>query len=233
MVIEAEHSLFCPQCRRQYEAERTVCPSDGARLLSVPLCYPRPGNVFDSRYVLLETIGKGGMATIYRGYDAQARCQCALKVLKVKFSSEERAVAQFFMEARLARMLNHPNIVRILDFGMTQVGYLYIAMDLLHGSTLSALIRNEGAMEPSRAVGIFAAACLRCHENQGGTHAFAAGIQDLQDGIRYRFAFRSGHLLQKPARSGKFLLNRLIDFFQIHLNNTFTCHRPNSLLVSL
>ncbi len=172
MVIEAEHSLFCPTCRRQYESERTVCPSDGAELLTVPFCYPRPGNVFDSRYVLLETIGKGGMATIYRGYDAQARCECALKVLKVKFTSEERAVAQFFMEARLARMLSHPNIVRILDFGMTQVGYLYIAMDLLHGSTLSALIRNEGPMKPARAVGIFAQvvdALAAAHE-QGTIH---------------------------------------------------------------
>ena len=156
MGSHVEYSLFCPRCRRHYEAERTVCPSDGWKLLEVPLTLPRPGNVFDSRYVILETIGKGGMATIYRGYDVPNRRQCALKVLKVKFTSEERAVVQFFNEARMARRLRHPNIVRIYDYGRTEIGYLYIAMELLSGQTLSRLIRRGGALEPARALNLFA-----------------------------------------------------------------------------
>jgi serine/threonine protein kinase len=155
MRTVVDFSLFCPVCRRHYEAERTVCPSDGARLSELPLTLPRPGNVFDSRYVILETVGKGGMATIYRGFDVPNRRQCALKVLKSKFSSEERAVHQFFNEARLASRLQHPNIVRTFDYGRTDVGYLYIAMELLSGETLSRLIRQDGPLDPERAIGIF------------------------------------------------------------------------------
>jgi len=154
MGTSIEYSLFCPHCRRHYESERTVCPRDGGRLLEVPLTLPRPGNVFDSRYVILETIGKGGMATIYGGYDILNRRRCALKVLKVKFSSEERAVAQFFTEARMARRLEHPHIVRTYDYGRTENGYLYIGMELLQGQTLSRIIRMSGALEVDRALNV-------------------------------------------------------------------------------
>jgi serine/threonine protein kinase len=121
----------------------------------MPHQQPRPGNVFDSRYVILETIGKGGMATIYRGLDVPNRRQVALKVLKSKFSAEERAVHQFFTEARVASSLGHPSIVRTFDFGRTQVGYLYIAMELLNGETLSRRIRRVGRLSPTKALYFF------------------------------------------------------------------------------
>ncbi len=155
MATKIEYPLFCPVCRRPYDAERTVCPSDGARLLEMPLQQPRPGNIFDSRYVILETIGKGGMATIYRGLDVPNRRQVALKVLKSKFSAEERAVRQFFTEARVASALEHPAIVRTFDYGRTQVGYLYIAMELLNGETLSRYIRRTGRLSPAKALYFF------------------------------------------------------------------------------
>ncbi len=155
MAVKIEFPLFCPACKRPYDAERTVCPSDGAKLLEMPLQQPRPGNVFDSRYVILETIGKGGMATIYRGLDVPNRRQVALKVLKSKFSAEERAVHQFFTEARVASALGHPAIVRTHDYGRTQVGYLYIAMELLNGETLSRRIRRIGRLSPTKALYFF------------------------------------------------------------------------------
>ena len=176
MASQPQFPHFCPTCRRQYEAERTICPGDGSRLLLVPLQHPRPGNVFDSRYVLLETIGKGGMATIYRGYDARLKRQCALKVLKMKFSSEERAVGQFFGEARMARRLRHPNIVPITDFGRTEVGYLYIAMELLKGETLARTIRKEGPLPPTRALGII----KQILEGLAAAHAQGTVHRDLK-----------------------------------------------------
>lgn len=176
MSVQAEFTVFCPRCRRHYEAERTVCPRDGARLAEVPVTLPRPGNVFDSRYVILEVVGKGGMATIYRGYDVPNRRQCALKVLKVKFSSEERTVAQFFTEARLARRLEHPNIIRTYDYGRTDVGYLYIAMELLRGQTLSRLIRSGGALKVPRAMNLFS----QIVEALGAAHGRGTIHRDLK-----------------------------------------------------
>ncbi len=113
---------------------------------------PRPGNVFNGRYVLLETIGRGGMATVFRGFDVPHKRQVALKVLNLKFSAEEKAVGQFFTEARMARRLRHPGIVTIHDFGRTDVGYLFIAMELLDGEPLSRLMHREGPLAPARAL---------------------------------------------------------------------------------
>ncbi len=155
MAVKVDYPLFCPVCRRPYEAERTVCPGDGARLQEMPVGPPRPGCIFDSRYVILETVGKGGMATIFRGYDIANRRQVALKVLKSKFSAEERAVQQFFTEARVAKALQHPAIVRTHDFGRTEIGYLYIAMELLSGETLSRHMRRKGPLPVSRALYFF------------------------------------------------------------------------------
>ncbi len=155
MAVKVDYPLFCPVCRRPYEAERTVCPGDGARLQEMPVGPPRPGCIFDSRYVILETVGKGGMATIFRGYDIPNRRQVALKVLKAKFSAEERAVQQFFTEARVAKALDHPAIVQTYDFGRTEIGYLYIAMELLSGETLSRHMRRKGPLPVGRALYFF------------------------------------------------------------------------------
>ena len=176
MNRQPEFPLFCPVCRRQYEGERSICAADGARLQEIPFVLPRPGNVFDSRYIILETIGKGGMAIIYRGFDAPNRRQCALKVLKTRFSVEERAVSQFFTEARLARRLNHSNIVTTYDYGRTDVGYLYISMELLTGQTLSRTIRQEGPFSTDRAIHIFS----QIIDALGAAHAMGTIHRDLK-----------------------------------------------------
>ncbi len=149
-----------------------MCPADGTALVEIPLALPRPGNVFDGQYVILEVIGKGGMATIYRGFDIESRHQCALKVLKSKFSGEERAVCQFFNEARVARRLEHPNIIRTYEYGRTAVGYLYIAMELLQGQTLSQLLREKSRLDVGRAIGIFTQVmcALDCAHAAGTVH---------------------------------------------------------------
>jgi hypothetical protein len=141
-------------------------------LIEIPLSLPRPGNVFDGRYVILEVIGKGGMATIYRGFDIEMRRQCALKVLKSKFSGEERAVGQFFNEARVARRLEHPNIIRTYEYGRTAVGYLYIAMELLQGQTLSQLLRDKTRLDVGQAMTVFTQVmrALDCAHAAGTVH---------------------------------------------------------------
>jgi class 3 adenylate cyclase len=117
---------------------------------------PREGNVFDGRYVIVETIGKGGMATIYRAVDRQDQSRCALKVLNTCLNSDEPSIRQFFNEARMAGRLQHPNIVRILDYGRTRVGYLYIAMELLEGQTLARLVRGNGPFGVERSIAVMA-----------------------------------------------------------------------------
>ncbi len=149
-------SRFCPVCRRQFESDRVLCPGDGVRLLGTPVLLPREGNVFDGRYVIVETIGKGGMATIYRAVDRLDRSRCALKVLNTCLNTDEPSIRQFFNEARMVGRLQHPNIVRILDYGRTGVGYLYIAMELLEGQTLARLVRGNGPLGVERSIAVMA-----------------------------------------------------------------------------
>lgn len=137
---------------------------------------PRPGNVFNGRYVLLETIGRGGMATVFRGFDVPHKRQVALKVLNLKFSAEEKAVGQFFTEARMARRLRHPGIVTIHDFGRTDVGYLFIAMELLDGEPLSRLLHREGPLAPARALRM----TLQILDGLSAAHRYGTIHRDLK-----------------------------------------------------
>jgi serine/threonine-protein kinase len=105
------------------------------------------------RYELLEKIGDGGMAVVYK-----ARCRLlnrfvAIKILKPEFTKDMKFIENFRRESQAAASLTHPNIVNIYDVGK-EGNIHYIVMELIEGQVLSDIIRNEGPMEFSRAVEI-------------------------------------------------------------------------------
>jgi serine/threonine-protein kinase len=100
-------------------------------------------------YQILEELGRGGMAVVYRAYQPSLNREVALKVLSPQLAFDEQFVERFQREARAAAGLNHPNIVTIYDVGQ-QDSYHYIVMELLEGQTLRQLIEREGALPPLR-----------------------------------------------------------------------------------
>lgn len=104
------------------------------------------GKVFASRYEILEKIGEGGMATVYK-----ARCKLlnrfvAIKVLKEEYANDEVFVNRFKTEAQSAAALTHPNIVSVYDVGQEENGKInYIVMELLETKTLKDYIEENGA----------------------------------------------------------------------------------------
>ena len=105
------------------------------------------GRTLGGRYRLVELLGQGGMATIYRARDAQLERDVAVKLLRPEFGQDPDFLARFRDEARSAASLNHPNIVSVFDFGEGDDGP-YIVMELIDGQDLGAIIRENGALPP-------------------------------------------------------------------------------------
>ena len=93
-------------------------------------------------YHLIEQVGQGGMATVYRAQDMRTLNEVALKVLSPTISGDKRFVRRFRREAGLVVRLKHPNIVPVLDYGEAN-GMVYLVMPYIQGSTLSEHIRTK------------------------------------------------------------------------------------------
>ncbi len=139
----------CPQCNIRYPAEATFCFLDGSALNEAQ--DPIIGRTIAGRYVIEGLLGEGGMATVYRAHHSLVDRPCAVKLMNPMFASDPTTRERFRREARSAQALAHPNVIEIFDQGETEDGKDYIVMELLSGSTLTALI-DAGPIAPSRAV---------------------------------------------------------------------------------
>lgn len=97
------------------------------------------------RYELLEELGRGAMGIVYRAKDKELDEVVALKILPDQLSTNEEAVRRFKIEARNARKLSHPHIVRIHDIG-EEAGRRYISMEFVDGSDLKKKIKTDGRL---------------------------------------------------------------------------------------
>ena len=137
------------------------------------------------RYQILERIGRGAMATVYKAYDPEINRTLALKFLQPDLCVDEEHRSRFLREAKAAGGLSHPNIVTVFDVGEIQ-GRPYIAMELLEGTPLSEIMR-PGAGMPIRDVveiGIQLARALDYAHSKGICHRDIkpSNIMRLKDG---------------------------------------------------
>ena len=103
------------------------------------------GKTIGSRYEILEKIGVGGMATVYKAKDNILKRNVAIKVLRDEFTTDEEFIKRFNTEAQSAASLTHPNIVSIYDVGHEENLY-FIVMELIKGKTLKQIITEEGVL---------------------------------------------------------------------------------------
>jgi beta-lactam-binding protein with PASTA domain/tRNA A-37 threonylcarbamoyl transferase component Bud32 len=120
------------------------------------------GSVLGGRYRLVELLGQGGMATIYRARDAQLDRDVAVKLLRPEFGRDPDFLARFRDEARAAASLSHPNIVAVFDFGEEASGP-YIVMELIDGQDMASIIRENGALPPRQAARVCAEVAKALH----------------------------------------------------------------------
>ncbi|NWF63385.1 MAG: protein kinase [Chloroflexi bacterium] len=106
-----------------------------------------------SSYRNLKLIGHGGMAEVYRATDSTGRATVAVKVLRAALSADEQFQKRFMREAEIVSRLEHPNIVRVMDFGKDR-GMYFIVMEMLSGPDLNNLLRQEKRIPLENTVGI-------------------------------------------------------------------------------
>jgi eukaryotic-like serine/threonine-protein kinase len=143
----------CPLCRTEYGSDQETCPRDGARLDATAAASADPlvGKILADRYRVLRTLGEGGMGRVYLAEHVRMGRLSAVKVMSPALAPTAEAISRFNREASNASRINQPNVAAIYDFGETEDGTLYLAMEYVEGQTLSALLHEHGPLVPARA----------------------------------------------------------------------------------
>ncbi len=110
-----------------------------------------PGTVLTGRYRIAGLLGRGGMGEVYRATDLTLGQAVALKFLPESLARDERALARFYNEVRIARQVTHPNVCRVYDIGQVE-GQHYISMEFVDGEDLSSLLRRIGRLPVDKAI---------------------------------------------------------------------------------
>ncbi len=118
----------------------------------------KPGVVLAGRFKIEETIGAGGVSTVYRGKDLSIGRMVAIKMLHQQPLTDEKEVQRFLLEAKTASAISHPNVITIFDFGVTPQGQPYMVMDYIDGISLDELIKTS-ELTLQRIIGIFIQVC--------------------------------------------------------------------------
>ncbi|MCR5691444.1 MAG: Stk1 family PASTA domain-containing Ser/Thr kinase [Eubacterium sp.] len=111
------------------------------------------GTMIGNRYEVIEKVGTGGMADVYRAMDHRLNRYVAVKVLKNEYSEDTKFVSKFGQEAQAVAAMSHPNVVAVYDVGEEQ-GMHYIVMEFVEGITLKHYIERKGKLSVREAVGI-------------------------------------------------------------------------------
>lgn len=158
----------CPACGRCFSSTVSVCERDGVELaLTIPV-----ERTIDARYRLDRLLGRGGMGAVYEAVDLRLNRAVAIKVMKGGLFGDPRAVRRFNREAQAAARLNHPNIVRIFDFGSLAGDGAYQVLELVPGRSWRAALNDAGQWPPQYALPLLRGVLegLGCAHDAGIVH---------------------------------------------------------------
>lgn len=130
---------------------------------------PLVGAVINDRFAVLSLIARGSLGSVYRAEQAPLERQVALKILDPRHGGGEdpELHRRFFLDASICSKLTHPNTVSILDYGRSEGGLYFIAMELLDGRTLQRALRDDGPFGVARATAIATQVCRSLREAHG------------------------------------------------------------------
>ncbi len=137
----------CPQCGDEYDEAIGFCSKDGT-----PLVEQAEGGLIGKlvggRYKVIQQLGEGGMGQVFLAEHVRMKRKSAIKIMRAALVHEPEALQRFTREAENASKISHPNVASIFDFGETDEGLVYLAMEFIEGESLSALLKREIAMHP-------------------------------------------------------------------------------------
>ncbi len=141
----------CTTCGTEYPDEQSFCPTDGSPLKSTGGVADLVGSIVDGKFRITKKLGEGGMGAVYLGEHVKMGRMSAIKVMSKSMANDPDAIARFNREASNASRIAHNNVCGIYDFGETDDGIIYLAMEFIEGEVLTDLIEREGALAPKRA----------------------------------------------------------------------------------
>ena len=124
---------------------------------------PFVGTIIDGRYEIQTRIGEGGMGVVYKARQTPLDRVIALKMLNAQMAGDAQWVQRFYNEAKACSRLQHPNTIRMFDFGQTPDGRLYMTMEFLDGMSLREAL-SKGPMAPHRVVKVLIQCCASLAE---------------------------------------------------------------------
>src|SRR6266705_5824415 len=150
--------MFCSRCGSEITGKSKFCPSCGLDLMATTPVHAIATGVLQeldlvrealaSEYEIIEELGRGGMALVYRARDRQLEREVAIKVLPFSLAFDAEFVERFQREARTAAQLEHPNIIPIYRVGRSG-RVIYFVMKFLRGKPLSNILAARGSLPPA------------------------------------------------------------------------------------
>lgn len=155
------------------------------------------GSIIADRYCILRSVGEGGMGQVYEAEHIRMKRRSAIKVMRPALVGDAEALARFSREAENASKLSHPNVASIFDFGETEDGIVYLAMEFIDGESLHSVLFREKAMHPAVAADVISQS--------------ADALQAAHDlGILHR-DLKPDNLMMTTRPDGTYLV-KLVDF---------------------
>ncbi len=167
-ISSKEAGRSCPTCGLNFDLSTQACPQDGTLLLSAEYCHERTvrpevkslvGTVIADHYQLLEFIGEGGMSLVYKAEHLLLNRLVAIKLLKQPSTLTDLRLKRFIQEAKAISTLSHPNIINVLDFGLSADGTPYMVIDFIEGRSFTELIEKGRAPDVPRLIHILTQCC--------------------------------------------------------------------------
>jgi serine/threonine-protein kinase len=182
------HVGACQRCGGGLGDADRFCARCGATCAATSSADPLVGRTIAGAYLIHELIGVGGMGRVYRAEQSMLGRTVAIKVVHPHLLGDAQAVARFYVEARTASRLNHPNSIAIIDFGRTDDGILYLVMEHLRGRDLGRVMQDEGPLPFTRLVDVLCGVLAAL----GEAHSLGVVHRDL----------KPENILLEPGRKG-------------------------------
>ena len=174
-------NIKCAKCEYENSPETRFCGGCGTKLTrpssasspspSGPAAAPsltqtlqmglqelQVGSMFAGRYLILGSLGRGGMGRVYRALDKKLDVEVAVKLLRPEIAADEGIIQRFKNELKLARMVSHPHVCRMYDFSEDQ-GTHFITMEYVPGEDLKTTVRRVGPLGLGKALSIARQVC--------------------------------------------------------------------------
>ncbi len=155
--------MNCPACQQENVDSARYCAKCGAL---IPIAHldesdPLIGAIVGGRFRIVGLLGEGGMGRVYTAEQQMGSSvrKVAVKTLLEEFSRDPDVQSRFNRECGTVSELEHPNTIKFYDFGRTDTGDLYIAMEMVDGLPLSDTIEKDGALHPQRVVKVMRQVC--------------------------------------------------------------------------